>query len=309
MRARQLLLALLSLCWLAPAAPAASGPADQWDGKRALGDIERQLSFGVRSPEEPGHQPTIQWIVGEFKKLGIEATLQSWDYTAPDGRKLRLTNIVGRYLPDLKDRVLVGTHYDSIIRAYRDPKTPDAPMPGANNSASGVALLLETARALVAGMPLSRGVDFVFFDGEEGPLSLGAGDPNWQALGSPYFVQHIRAFYPADPPQWAAIFDMVCWRELKLYPETSSLVFAKPEVTKFWNIGWDIDPRVFKLGKTVGPISDDHTALGTAGIHAFLTIDFDYDPWFNTTQDTLDKCSADKLAVVGKTLVRFLYSD
>ena len=310
MRVRRLLLAFLSLCWLEPAALAASGPSDRWDGVRALGDVEKQLSFGVRSPGEPGHQPTIDWIVAELKKLGIEATLQSWDDTAPDGRNLRLTNIVGRYLPDLKDRALVGTHYDSIIRAYRDPKTPDAPMPGANNSASGVALLLETARALVAGgSPPRRGVDFVFFDGEEGPLSLGAGDPNWHALGSPYFVQRIRAFYPGEPPRWAAIFDMVCWRELKLYQETSSLAYAKPEVAKFWNIGWDVDPRVFKLGKTVGPISDDHTALGEAGIPAFLTIDFDYDPWFNTTQDTLDKCSADKLMVVGKTLVRFLYSE
>ena len=157
--------------------------------------------------------------------------------------------------------------------------------------------------------PPRQGVDFVFFDGEEGPLALGAGDPNWEALGSPYFVSHLREVYPNDPPKWAAIFDMVCWRELKLYRETSSLEFAKAMVTKFWNIGWDVDPRVFKLGKAVGPISDDQTALGMAGIPAFLTIDFYYDPWFNTTQDTLDKCSAEKLGVVGKTLMRFLSSD
>ncbi len=304
-----LVVATLLLCCAACGAGAA--PADQpWDGKRALGDVEKQLSFGVRSPGQPGHQATIDWIVKELKGLGIESSLQSWDYTDAGGRKLRLTNIVGRYLPDRKDRVLLGTHYDGIVRAYRDPINPDAPMPGANNSASGVALLLETVRELTASVAAPRrGVDFVFFDGEEGPLALGAGDPNWEALGSPYFVSHLKEFYPHDPPRWAAIFDMVCWRELKLYQETSSLAYAKPEVTKFWNIGWDVDPRVFKLGKTVGPISDDQTALGTAGIPAFLTIDFDYDPWFNTTQDTIDKCSAEKLAVVGKTVMRFLSSD
>ena len=308
MRTRIPLIAALLLGLAASGARAAS--ADQpWDGNRALGDIEKQLSFGVRSPGQPGHQATIDWIVNTLKGLGVDSSLQSFDYTDAGGRTLHLTNIVARYLPDNKDRVLVGTHYDSIIRAYRDPINPDAPMPGANNSASGVALLLETARQVTAGSAPHHGIDFVFFDGEEGPLSLGAGDPNWEALGSPYFVSHLKAFYPDDPPRWAAIFDMVCWRELKLYQETSSLAYAKPEVTKFWNIGWDVDPRVFKLGKSVGPISDDHTALGSAGIPAFLTIDFDYDPWFNTTQDTLDKCSAEKLAVVGKTLMRFVSGD
>lgn len=309
MRIRLLLAIALLLCVAARSVGA--GPADQpWDGKRALGDIEKQLSFGVRSPGQPGHQATIDWVVKELKGLGIETSLQSWDDTAPGGRMLHLTNIVGRYLPDRKDRVLLGTHYDSIIRAYRDAVNPNAPMPGANNSASGVALLLETARALTAGgTPPAHGVDFVFFDGEEGPISLGAGDPDFRPLGSPYFVRHLKEFYPDALPKWAAIFDMVCWRELKLYQETASLTYAKPEVTKFWRIGWDVDPRVFKLGKTVGPIYDDQAALGDAGIPAFLTIDFDYDPWFNTTQDTLDKCSAEKLAVVGKTLMRFLSSD
>jgi glutaminyl-peptide cyclotransferase len=301
---------LFCVVLLCGASAAVAAPADQWDGARAFGDIEKQLSFGVRSPGQPGHQPTIDWIAAELKKLGIPVTQQSWDYSDTGGRTLHLTNVVGRYQPDAKDRVLVGTHYDSIIRAYRDQTHPDAPMPGANNSASGVAVLLETARALVAGSaPPSRGVDFVFFDGEEGPISLGAGDPDFHPLGSPYFVEHLKDFYPNDPPKWAAIFDMVCWRELKLYQEVSSLKYANPEVTKFWRIGWDTDPRVFKLGKTVGPIYDDQAALGDAGIPAFLTIDFDYDPWFNTTQDTLDKCAADKLSAVGKTLTRFLYSE
>lgn len=304
MRSRLLLIAVLLLCRVPLAA------ADPWDGGRALGDIAKQLSFGARSPGQPGHQAAIEWIVEELKGLGIESAQQRWDYTDAGGRKLHLTNVVARYRPEQKERVLVGTHYDSIIRAYRDPINPDAPMPGANNSASGVAVLLETARTLAAGgRAAPRGVDFVFFDGEEGPLSLGAGDPNWRALGSPYFVGHLKEFYPDQPPKWAAIFDMVCWRELKLYQETSSLAFAKPEVTKFWRIGWDTDPRVFKLGRTVGPISDDHTALGAAGIPAFLVIDFDYDPWFNTTRDTLDKCAADKLAVVGRTLTRFIASE
>jgi glutaminyl-peptide cyclotransferase len=37
-------------------------------------------------------------------------------------------------------------------------------------------------------------------------------------------------------------------------------------------------------------------------------IDFDYEPYFNTTQDTIDKCSVDSLQTVGRTLLQYLYT-
>jgi peptidase M28-like protein len=101
---------------------------------------------------------------------------------------------------------------------------------------------------------------------------------------------------------------MVCYRNLKLNPDMSSLQYAPKEVLKFWEIGRTIAPDVFDAQRIEAPIGDDQTALAAVGIPSFLVIDFKYAPWFNTTKDTLDKCSAKSLEAVGRTLLRYLYA-
>jgi glutaminyl-peptide cyclotransferase len=289
--------------------PAKQIPIDLWSGDRAMSDIAAQLRFTPRSLDKPGHQQTIDYIESQLAKTPLHAiTKQRWNYHSDDGADHAMTNIIARLDPSNPRRVIVATHYDSIVRAYRDAKNPDAPMPGANNSASGVAVLLETARALGNLPPPAVGIDMIFFDGEEGPKSLGAGDPNWFALGSPYFTAHLGDFYLARKPESAVVFDMVCYNKLKLQPELSSLYYARNDTAKFWNIGAAIAPSVFSPVPTTYPVSDDHTALAHAGIPSLLVIDFDYDPWFNTTEDTIDKCSTASLADVGRTLLRYLYA-
>src|ERR1700743_2344792 len=239
---------------------------DGWDGKRALDVIVDLLKFTPRSMETPGHQQTIDYITAELKKTKFD-TIETQRWVAHEaGRNMAMTNIIARFNPSNPRRVIVATHYDSIIKAYRDPKTPDAPMPGANNSSSGVALLLETARVLSLSPKPDVGIDMIFFDGGEGPKSLGAGDPTWHALGSPYFITRLKDYYPARLPEQAVDFDMVCDSDLKLQPEPSSLQSARPEVTKFWTIGAAIAPSAFIGKSTPYPISDDHTALQSVGI-------------------------------------------
>lgn len=286
-----------------------AGPKiELWDGQRAMAQIGELLRFTPRSMDKPGHQHAIDYIKAEMAKAGADAvTTQRWVYKDKDGKSFAMTNIIARFQPENPHRVIVATHYDSIVRAYRDAGNPNGPMPGANNSASGVALLLETARVLSLLPKPAVGIDMIFFDGEEGPKSLGAGDPNWFALGSPYFATHLHDFYPASLPEKAVVFDMVCDKDLELKPEPSSLVSAMAEVKKFWGAGLATAPKAFSTRTTPYPISDDHTALAAAGIPSFLVIDFEYEPYFNTTQDTIDKCSADSLQAVGRTLVRYLY--
>lgn len=302
------LIALLLAVLASPAAAQAPAPeVTLWRGQRAMADIAKQLSFGVRALDTPGHQTTIDYIQTEMRHLGASLSEQRWTSTI-GGQTHQLVNVVARFFPANPRRVILGTHYDSIVRAYRDKEHPDAPMPGANNSASGVALLLETARMLHAAKTAPPiGIDFVFFDGEEGPLSLGAGDPHWQPLGSPYFVQHLDVLYPTTKPEKAAIFDMVCGREQKLQPEQASLIYAGDEVKKFWTIGRTFAPAFFSNEPTGSPIFDDQIALNEAKIPSFLVIGFDYEPWFNTTQDTLDKCSEPAMNAVGRTLIRYIY--
>jgi Zn-dependent M28 family amino/carboxypeptidase len=279
-----------------------------WDGSRAMAHIEALLRFTPRSMDTPGHQKTIDYIKAELKKSDVTAvTTQDFVSRSGDGKPLALFNVVARLNPDNPRRVIVATHYDSIVRAYRDPKNTAGPMPGANNSASGVALLLETARVLSLSSKPPVGIDMIFFDGEEGPKSLGAGDPDWHPLGSPYFVAHLKDYYPSQKPEKAVVFDMVCKKDIQLMPEASSSAESVLEqVKKFWDTGAGIAPRAFST-KVTYPISDDHTALNEAGIPSFLVIDFEYEPYFNTSQDTLDKCAAQSLEAVGRTLTRYLY--
>lgn len=302
--AAALTLALLSRAALA----GADVKLDLWDGQRAMAHIAAQLKFTPRSLDTAGHQQTIDYIKAELAKTNVEAvTTQRWVFRNASGKAYAMTNVIARFQAANPRRIILATHYDSIVRAYRDAKSPNAPMPGANNSASGVAVLLETARVLSASDKPPVGVDMIFFDGEEGPKSLGAGDPEWHALGSPYFAEHLKDYYPAAKPEKAVVFDMVCDRDLQLKPEPSSVASALAEVQKYWAAGTKIAPLAFITKLTTYPISDDHSALAAVGIPSFLVIDFEYEPFFNTTEDTIDKCSAQSLEAVGRTTLQYLY--
>ncbi len=145
----RLRLALAGALLLLHGAPlSAEVNAESWDGKRALAIIVDLLRFTPRSMETAGHQQTIDYIMAELKKTKFDTiSTQRW-IAREAGRTMAMTNIIARFNPANPRRVIVVTHYDSIIKAYRDAKNPDAPMPGANNSASGVAVLLETARVI-----------------------------------------------------------------------------------------------------------------------------------------------------------------
>ena len=286
--------------------PIPTESAQTWKPSRALADIEKQVSFGPRALGTSGHAQGAAFIQAELGKTPAQVQVQRGTYTDAKGVQKPLRNIIARFDPDNPRRIILGTHYDSILVAYRDPDTPSAPMPGANNGASGVAVLLETARTLSASVELPVGVDLIFFDGEEGPLSLGAGDPNWRALGSPYFADHLQETYPGKLPELAIVFDMVCDADLALKKEPSSLSWAPSQVDEFWKAGQSLAPRTF-LESSSPVIYDDHTALGKAGIPSFLVIDYDY-RWYNTADDTPDKCSAASLEGVGGTLIKYLYS-
>jgi Zn-dependent M28 family amino/carboxypeptidase len=280
-----------------------------WKGSRAMSDISHQISFGPRSIGAPGHAKTIAYIEAEAAKFGASVTRQQWTEQL-DGKAVTLTNLVLRFSPLKTRRIILGTHYDSIVRAYRDAQNPFGSMPGANNSASGVALLLETGRVLrSARSQPSAGVDLVFFDGEEGPLSLGEGDGNWRPLGSPFFASHLDELYGGRRPDKAIVFDMVCYRDLKLRPDVVGTQAAADAMKRFWDIGRKRAPAIFVDNPYSASISDDQVALARAGIPSFLVIGFDYEPWFNTTKDTIDKCSAASLEAVGRTVVAWLYAD
>ncbi len=283
-------------------------PATNFSGANALHNVSEIVALGSRAIGTVGHGILAGVITQEMKTLGADVTLEHEQYVREDRVVLPLMNIIAKFQPENTHRILIGTHYDSIARAYRDKKYPNGLMPGANNGASGVATMLELARSLAQSATRAPiGVDLVFFDGEEGQYSLGAGDPAWFPLGSGFFARNIKTYYPQRLPDTGIILDMVCDQDLTFYPERTSLEAAPAQLKGLWNVGRKIAPNVFKNeeGQNIG---DDHLALNTVGIPSILLADLLYEPWWNTTEDTPDKCSEKSLEAVGKTLEAYVRS-
>ncbi len=242
-----------------------------------------------------------------MKEYTSEVKTQSWDYKSTDGKDQTLTNIIGRVNPSQERRIILATHYDSKKFADKDVSHNTEPVPGANDSASGVAVLIELARVLSTSSEQPKvGIDFIFFDGEEGDPNVGNDNTQWKPLGSTYFAENLSDFYKKDKPVSAVVLDMVCDENLKIYKEKSSVDHASSQVDEFWNIAKKIDSRVFQ-DEVKYDIRDDHTPLNKAGIPSFLLIDFDYPP-FHTVGDTLDKCSAKSLETVTRSVLDYVRS-
>ncbi len=266
--------------------PPASSPPIPFDGERALRDVAYQVALGPRTPGSAAHARVVAWIQGELERAGWQSEVQEVEIL---GR--RVQNIVA-YRSGEPAQIILAAHYDSRLRADRDPEPSRRadPVPGANDGASGVAVLLELARTLPQDIPP---VHLVFFDAEDnGNL------PGWDwILGSRAFVQRLET-----PPRAAIVIDMIGDADLNLYYEQNSDPILRAQV---WQqaaaLGYD---RYF-IPSPKYRILDDHIPFLRAGIPAIDIIDVDY-PYWHTTADTPDKLSAGSLDVIGSTLWAWL---
>jgi Zn-dependent M28 family amino/carboxypeptidase len=191
--------------------------------------------------------------------------------------------------------IILGTHYDTRMLADRDPdqKRRDQPVPGANDGASGVAVLLELARTLPDDM--DKNVWLVFFDAEDNGRIQ---DWDW-ALGSRAFVDSLNS-----APDSVVIIDMVGDEDLDIYIEKNSDIDL---VNSIWSTAESLGYSQYFIPFPKRSILDDHTPFLEEQIPAVLIIDLDYDFW-HTTQDTIDKLSANSLQIVGDVVYNWLTS-
>lgn len=266
----------------------------QFDGDRAFEHIKYQVSLGPRTPESQAHAEVVKWIEAELKKAGWNTTQQ--DFTSLEHP---LVNIIGRR--DVENGsdvpwIILGAHYDSRLMADRDPKSElrSHAVPGANDGASGVAVLLELARVLPKDLPIN--VWLVFFDGEDN-----GNIPGWDwILGSRGFVERLEG-----KPDAAIIVDMIGDSDLNIYYEKNS----DPELSKeIWAIADDLAYSGQFIPLENHRILDDHIPFLEAGIKAVDIIDFNY-PYWHTTEDTLEKVSPVSLRIVGETLRQWLIQE
>jgi Zn-dependent M28 family amino/carboxypeptidase len=267
----------------------------KFDGESALGYAKAQLDFGTRVPGTPGAQRAGDWIVARMRERADTVIVQTWTQTLTDGRQLPLRNILARFRPDLPDRVLYVTHWDTrpVSDGSNIPAERAQPMPGANDGASGVGLFVAIGDALKKKPP-AVGVDLLFVDGED----YGNFDANTDVLmGSTYFASHLPS--PSYRPIFGVLWDMIGDKDLSIKKEQISVQEAPEVVARVWNTAKELGhDDVFVDQLTPFPITDDHVPLLKAGLRVIDVIDLEY-PYHHRPSDTLDKISARSLSIVG----------
>lgn len=274
----------------------------RFDAERAFFDLETICSFGPRISDTQSHLKTGEYIYNKLKETTEICRIQRFSvYDSVFNMNRNMFNIVASYYPQSKSRIMLCAHWDSRPISDQDSVAENQmlPIPGANDGASGVAVLLEIARILKKHRP-PVGIDIVMFDGED------YGSEQWLSgwlLGSKHFVGQIGGYRP----RLAILIDMVADKDLQIYREAISEEYA-PELNDYiWRIAEEQGSPVF-IDSVKHTVSDDHVPLLSRGIKTIDIIDFDY-PYWHTQQDTPDKCSAESLGEVGRILVSAIFDE
>lgn len=262
-------------------------PLPKFDAERAYNAARYQVNLGPRLPGSQAHAQTIDWLKDELQKAGWQVEIQSGQML---GHPLK--NIIAKR-GTKNPWIILGAHFDSRQKADNDPiiLNRSQPVPGANDGASGVAVLLEIARVLPSN--LSKQVWIVFFDLEDqGNI------PGWDwILGSRFFASNLQG-----TPDAVVIIDMIGDADLNIYYEANSTELLTQTI---WNQAHSLGYRDQFIPQIKHQILDDHIPFIQKGIAAIDIIDIDY-PYWHTVSDTLDKITPDSLRAIGDTLLSWL---
>jgi len=282
------------------AAEAAALKNIPFDGSRAYGYLQNLCSFGPRSSGSPGMLAQRQLLVEHFRRLGAQVELQEFEYPHPLSRTpVSLVNIVVRWHPERRGRILLGTHYDTLPWPLRDPHNKRGVFVGANDGGSGTALLMALGHDM-PGLPAVLGVDFAFFDAEEFLFD----ERGHYFVGAEHFARQYTQRRARDPQaeryQGGLLLDMIGTADLHIYREARS--DAWPDVRPIADAVWATAGRLGVgefLPQHKYEVPDDHVPLhDIGGIACCEIIDYDY-PYWHTQADTPEHCSALSLAKVG----------
>jgi hypothetical protein len=279
------------------------------DGQRAYGYLKRICELGPRIAGSEANARQRKLVGEHFTKLGATVKEQPFRGEHPlTGRRVDMANLIGSWHVDRLQRVVIGAHYDTRPHPDQeeDPDRRNLPFLGANDGASGVALLMEIAHHLDK-LETPWGVDLVLFDGEE--LVYGDNPRRGQYfLGSWAFARNYAAQVERGRTKMryraGLVLDMVGGRNLRINREPHSLQLAPELVREVWSVARQIDAQSFRtdIGREV---LDDHLALNDAGIPAIDIIDFEY-PYWHKADDLPENCSAESLTEVGRVVTAWL---
>ncbi|MGH7560866.1 MAG: M28 family peptidase [Gemmatimonadales bacterium] len=296
---------LLPLVLLLTACSGQRAPAPEIDGAAALEYVRQQLAFGPRIPGTEGHARMVAWLDSLLRTRADTVLRQEWSHRTRAGTEIPQRNLIARFNSAASTRLLFLAHFDTRPRADGGASTDTlAPVPGANDGASGVAVLLAMADALKSRPP-AIGVDLLFVDGEDyGDWAhQSAAEGSDVLIGSRYYAQNLPL---GGKPSFAVLLDMVGDRSLRIQKEGNSLTAAPQIVERVWSLARRMGYDSVFVDEAGIALTDDHLPLQQAGIPAIDVIDFDFglnNSWWHTPEDTIDKVSARSLKIVGDVMM------
>lgn len=272
--------------------------------------VQRQLAFGPRYTNSPGHAQIRDWLLAKMDSYADEMIRQDFTAEAYTREVLSGTNIIGRYKPEVAERILLCAHYDTRHIADKDITAQDQPIIGADDGASGVAVLLEIARQLHEH-PIPMGVDLVLFDAEDYGLDDSSDSDSW-GLGSQYWSNNLHeANYQV---KYGILLDMVGGKQARFTQEGNSRASAGPIVDKIWRLAKMMSKENYFVEEKTAGITDDHYfIIRNAGIPMVDIVNHPSDRLFpyyhHTHQDNQDIIDPATLQTVGQVVLAVIYNE
>ncbi|MDE6100403.1 MAG: M28 family peptidase [Paramuribaculum sp.] len=289
----------------------------EFNADSAFQRVADQVNLGFRTPGSEAHTKCQQLIVAKMKQYGADTIyVQRGEATAFDGTRLPIANIFASVNPDAEKKILLIAHYDTRPWADNDPDKANhkKPVAGANDGGSGVAVMLEIARALHTARP-EIGIDFFFTDVEDygSDSDSGNGEDSW-ALGTQHWVAS-QPYSPEKRPAFGIVLDMVGGRNARFPREYASSRFAPAIVDRVWGIAAS-SPYADRFPNHIGgAVVDDHIYINSLGIPCIDIIETanpetgSFPPTWHTVSDNLDNIDPATLKAVGEVLLELIYSE
>jgi glutaminyl-peptide cyclotransferase len=261
-----------------------------FNGSDAYSYLVDQCEFGPRPPGSENLSLCRSMIAEMFESFGWNVTFQNFTY-----KETECVNILAKWNSHNDSPVILGAHYDTRPPGTSDPGSGV----GANDGASGVAVLLELANILPE--ETRSAVEIVLFDAEDS-----GGISGWDWIqGSTYYVSQLSTKRKSSIHAMILV-DMVGDTELEIPRESSS---TKSLQNSIWMIAEQLGHNDTFIDTYRGPIIDDHKPFLDAGIPAVDLIQVPFPSYWHTLEDTPDKCSAESLETMGEVLEVFIVEE
>ncbi len=284
--------------------------------------IEKQMAFGPRVPNSASHMQCAVWLIEQLRACGAEVELQKGFMPDYRGNNQQIYNIIGHFYTAetaSRPRALLGAHYDTRPWCDEEQDYQDRfyNVPGANDGASGVGVLLEVARQLGIRMQDTTAgfqpVDIIFFDCEDmGTPRVYTGEERedtW-CLGSQLWATNYSNQQSAVRYKFGIVLDMVGAPDAVFPREMYSTNYAANYQQQIWRSAEQLGYGALFSNQQSYPITDDHYYINyLAGIPTVDIIHYDmrnatgFPFWWHTRQDNMDNVSKSTLQAVGEVVL------